>query len=259
MKPKLEVISSEKISKDRLAVLSQNFELEHCSSDFDPKTSNRLVLDAGTMPYVLSNKVDGQFISMSIDFNSNKTLHRLKTINQREPLVKAIRNIEKTQTIFDLTAGLGGDSLVMVNRGFKVVAIEKNSMLWSLLSLAHENWENFGLKERLSFYHGDSLELLRKPELFSRLQIEESLDVVYLDPMFPESKKTALPNKEMQILRSILGHQGDDVEELLELSVKLAKNRVLVKRPIKSPPIKARPDSVFEGKSFRIDMYLTRA
>jgi len=83
-------------------------------------------------------------------------------------------------------------------------------------------------------------------------------DAVYLDPMFPpKRKKSAAVNKEMRLLRELV---GDDLDapDLLEVARGVARERVVVKRPDHAPPLAPYPSMSFLGKLVRYDVYLTR-
>ena len=54
-------------------------------------------------------------------------------------------------------------------------------------------------------------------------------DVVYLDPMYPERRKTAAVKKEMAYFHDLVGAAQDEAE-LLESALNTAKKRIVVKR-----------------------------
>ena len=82
--------------------------------------------------------------------------------------------------------------------------------------------------------------------------------VVYLDPMFPDNKKSAKNKKEMQVLQNLVGHSTDD-QDLLKLARATAVNRVVVKRPVKAPAYaQTEPDFTISGKNIRYDVYSNR-
>jgi 16S rRNA (guanine1516-N2)-methyltransferase len=88
------------------------------------------------------------------------------------------------------------------------------------------------------------------------------LDVIYLDPMFPEARR-ALPTKEMQVLHALLGEGPDaaaeDDRELLAWSLAQPVARVVAKRPRRAPPLPGpEPGHVLEGRSVRFDVYPLR-
>ena len=81
-------------------------------------------------------------------------------------------------------------------------------------------------------------------------------DVVYLDPMYPDDGKTALPAKEMQVIRELTGGDGD-ADALLGPALVCARQRVVVKRPAKAPWLAERKPSLeFKGTQARFDVYL---
>ena len=69
-----------------------------------------------------------------------------------------------------------------------------------------------------------------------------------------EKKKSALPRKEMQIFRSVVGADADSMD-LLKESLRVAKDRVVVKRPIKEAPLMEQVQHRFEGSAIRFDLY----
>jgi 16S rRNA (guanine1516-N2)-methyltransferase len=78
-------------------------------------------------------------------------------------------------------------------------------------------------------------------------------DAVYIDPMFPASRKTA-ERKPMRVLRQLVG-ENIDSGELLALALKVA-HRVVVKRPRKAEPLGGRrPTTVQRGRALRYDLY----
>ena len=81
-----------------------------------------------------------------------------------------------------------------------------------------------------------------------------SSTVLYLDPMFPEKNKTALPRKEMQIFRGWVG-ADEDSAELLKLALQLPVDRIVVKRPLRAEPLLDKVTHSFEGKTVRYDLY----
>ena len=60
----------------------------------------------------------------------------------------------------------------------------------------------------------------------------------------------------MQILQKLLG-QDDDIQELLEVALKIAKKRVVVKRPKGAENISGiKPTYLVESKKTRYDIYI---
>lgn len=156
--------------------------------------------------------------------------------------------------IIDTCAGLGRDAFVLANLGARVRMIERSPLVASLLNdglkRAREDrsiaaW----LDERLQLYQGDAKALL--PELCN----QGAADIIYLDPMYPKREKSALVKKEMRLFRGLLGEDAD-APELLELALKLATRRVVVKRPKGAESLRGpRPDLAMSSKSTRYDIY----
>jgi 16S rRNA G966 N2-methylase RsmD len=159
-------------------------------------------------------------------------------------------------TVYDLTAGLGQDSLLIANAGAKMVhMVERDPIVAALL-------EDALRRLRILSDCGDNDDTRRvATELSKRLSLEindgrrvlenlltagkELPDIVYLDPMFPVRKKSASVKKNMQVLHSLLESQRGVVEadqwaeelELLHAAYQSAKLRVVVKRPINAEPL----------------------
>ena len=101
---------------------------------------------------------------------------------------------------------------------------------------------------RLHFLAGDAQVLL------SQLARDDLPDVIYLDPMFPPRRKSALVKKEMQLLQRLLPAEPAP-EPLLKMSLRLARKKVVVKRPKTAPPLCADPSLMLAGKNTRFDIY----
>ena len=84
------------------------------------------------------------------------------------------------------------------------------------------------------------------------------VDVIYLDPMFPGEGRTALPKRELQLLRELTG-DDDGGAQLLALARTRARRRVVVKRPLHAPALAADVDLCFKGRAVRFDVYLSAA
>ena len=84
-----------------------------------------------------------------------------------------------------------------------------------------------------------------------------SPEVVYLDPMFPRSKKNTLSKKPLNYLQKLLIEENDE-SLMLAMALEIATRRVVVKRGSHSQALGAgNIDFVFKGNSNRFDVYLT--
>ncbi|MDE0842252.1 MAG: class I SAM-dependent methyltransferase, partial [Porticoccaceae bacterium] len=86
-------------------------------------------------------------------------------------------------------------------------------------------------------------------------ELRSQVDIIYLDPMYPESGKSAKVKKEMQAFKILVG-EDLDADELLDLAIGAAIYRVVVKRPRKAKHLgNLAPDFSLSGKSTRYDIY----
>lgn len=155
--------------------------------------------------------------------------------------------------VLDATAGLGIDAFVLAKLGCAVMCLERSPIVAALLQDGLDRFFEAQQSTPLA------LTLVQQDahSYLEHLEHTNAYDVIYLDPMFPEKTKNALSKKEMQIFRALVG-SDEDAPQLLALSLKHAKNRVVVKRPRLAPTLgDSVPDLVFEGKSSRFDVYLT--
>lgn len=157
-------------------------------------------------------------------------------------------------TVFDATAGLGGDAFVLACLGSALSLCERSPVLFCLLEDAlkrassHEPLKEIVTK-RMTLVQGNSSEILQEST--------ESYHTVYMDPMYPHKKKAALNKKEMRIIRNFVGDDHDS-QILLTTALAKAENRVVVKRPKGAPYVMERkPSHEILMKNSRFDVYLT--
>jgi 16S rRNA (guanine1516-N2)-methyltransferase len=193
-----------------------------------------------------------------VDFTSDAlTFRRLQGRGKKEAIAKAVGFKGQTSLrVLDATAGLGRDAFVLANLGCTVDMIERSPVVAALLAdglkrAAQDAELSTWLPERMQLLHGIAVELLATWQ-------GAQPDVVYLDPMFPHRKKTALVKKEMRLFQQLLG-PDEDADRLLEPAIKLALKRVVVKRPAGAPYLaEQKPDIEYTGKANRFDVYLNK-
>ena len=199
-----------------------------------------------------------------VDFVNGKMGFRREHGGGTGQLVARAVGLHKTRTplhVLDATAGLGQDGFVLAGLGCRLTLFERHPVIHALLqdglARAALNVECAHVIARMDLRAGNSLDFLSQADSG---EPEHALaDVIYLDPMFPHQDKAALVKKEMQVFRHLVG-QDDDTSELLQLALKAARYRVVVKRPRKAPAIDgATPTTRVEGKSSRYDIYSLRA
>lgn len=202
---------------------------------------------------------DGK-ISLQADFTS--MLPRLKKSNlEREFLVKASRikgmNAADGQLrAVDATAGFGEDSLLLAAAGYNVELYEYDPVIAALLRDALRRAaksSDDALRDavsRMDLREGDSVSAMR-----AMAGSNEPPDIVLLDPMFPERRKSALVKKKFQLLQQLESPcEGADESELLEAAEAAGPRRIIIKRPLKGPYLAGRrPGYSITGKAVRYD------
>ncbi len=168
----------------------------------------------------------------------------------QSPLVRAFG--KKTDPIFDLTAGLGGDAYRLARAGHRVFSSERDPAIYALLATGwasdcEDGRVDPAIAERLDFSWEEAASVLTR--------IDQANVGVYLDPMYPSPRRTrSLPKRALQVLRQLLG-EAEDAGALVQAARPLAA-RVVVKRPHRALPLL--PDVSFEvsTKLVRFDVYV---
>lgn len=175
---------------------------------------------------------------------------------RNQPLAKAIGlKAGAGPTVLDATAGLGRDALVLASLNCQVHMVERSpaaaALLYDGLQRARQNPQLSALiTERLQLRHDDAQDWLRSES--------PRYDVIYLDPMYPHRRQSALVKKEMRLLRQLV---GDDLDApgLLQIALAHANQRVVVKRPQWAPTLgDSRPNFSIHSDNTRFDVYLVR-
>lgn len=188
-----------------------------------------------------------------VDFSSTiLDFRRRRGGGRKEPLARAAGlKHNRCPVILDATAGLGRDSFILAGLGCRVYLRERSPVVAALLKDGMDR----GLQDKKIRPVIERMELAAG-EARSISTDQPAIEVVYLDPMYPEITQKARVKKEMQFLRAIVG-RDNDTPELLAWALKTAVNRVVVKRPGKAQAIKGPPPSfAIKGGGHRFDVYL---
>lgn len=189
---------------------------------------------------------------MSLRTDLSDMLARIKPANlKRELLVRAarVKDAGEAPLAVDATAGLGQDSLLLAAAGFTVVLYERDPVIAALLAdaldRAAEVPELAGPVGRMHLVEGDSV--------WGLGCLPKAPDVVYLDPMFPERRKSAAVKKKFQLLH-LLERPCTDQDELMRAALAAAPRKIVVKRPLKGPYLAdIKPAYSLSGKAIRYD------
>lgn len=195
-------------------------------------------------------------------------INRLKRAGLKSEMLARACQVDKNPQLLDATAGLGHDSLLMAHLGANIILVERDPILYTLLEYQYQNALQHEFlaptAQRIQLVFADAQHYLQ--QLIAQ---QHYVDVIYLDPMFPQRNqhqhKKAQVKKQMQLLHILL--EQDDVDEqqnpnamdlgdqLLPLAQQVAK-RVIVKRPRLAIYLNQQaPDHQWLGDTCRFDGY----
>ncbi len=191
---------------------------------------------------------------INVDFTAASFAWRQRQSPLSEYVVKAVGGKRALEwSLLDATAGLGQDGFILAHAGCHIQLIEQSKVVHALLqdglirAAASELPALVSACSRIQLHNADS-------KLF--LHNCDEVDVIYLDPMFPERKKSAKVKKNMQVLQLLL-LDGEDPSDLLRAALAKARRRVVVKRPKHAEFLAGqKPALEISGKASRFDIYL---
>lgn len=163
-----------------------------------------------------------------------------KNSKYNQPLFKAIglKRGKPIPSVFDCTAGMMGDALLMYSVLGSIWACERNPTISLLIELTLKQHQ----LNDFHFHHGSCLD-----------QNFNEIDTIYYDPMYEEKNTKSAPKKEMVFFRELIGSDPDREETINRLLS--FKKRLVVKRSVKANPI-LKPHMSFGKKSTIYDVYL---
>lgn len=187
-----------------------------------------------------------------VDFVAGKARHRqLYGGGRSQAIAKAVGLHQRARlTVIDATAGLGQDAFVLAGLGAQVQLLERHPWVYLLLSdgLARAQVAGIDAVSRMT--------LLSPRQTLSDCN---PADVVYLDPMFPETPRKAAVKKPMALFQQLVG-ADQDADDLLAPALAVARLRVVVKRPRSAPALAGQAATyALTGKSNRFDIYALRS
>jgi 16S rRNA (guanine1516-N2)-methyltransferase len=257
----LGLLAATEADADRAAGLAQQLGLPLIGLGADPASCKQvhvLLIVRGSTLY-LQQTGKGVAGPVSVSFGSAGMRHRRRS-GSGELLGRAVGVGKKTPLqILDATAGLGRDAFVLADLGCQVLLCERDPVFVELLragldaaSGEEDNWLT-EVVSRMTLYAGDA-----RGVPADRIP---AVDVIYLDPMFPQRSKSAAVKKEMALFQRLLENTADsqDADTLLRWALQQDSARVVVKRPLRAPVLAAlEPSHCVRGKSVRYDVYVHR-
>ncbi len=192
------------------------------------------------------------FKPLVIDFEQVAVRQRLlRGGRQKEAVARAVMaGLPDGALVFDATAGLGRESMILAHAGAQVLAFERQLPIWCIL---HDGL----LRAARSRYYPFAVPTLHALGTIKDYHSSARPEVIYYDPMFPERAGTAQVKKDMHLFQEVIGADGDN-EEFVRAALGLATKRVVVKRPDYAPPLAYPKISVsysVDGGQCRFDCY----
>lgn len=247
------------VMRENIAVFTAHAELQSAATalaeklhlPFSNQADYLLLL---TPDYLGLKKTDDKSLPLHVSFTSGKMDYRRQQVGlRREALARALGLKKETRPkIIDATAGLARDSFILASLGFEVTLLERSPIVYELV--------NDGIKralldekiapivKRMHLIQTDAVTWLKNTN--------EKLNIIYLDPMFPERKKSALTKMNMRIFHDVVG-DDPDADELFHAALASTAERIVVKRPRLADELgKIKPAFSLEGSSSRFDVYL---
>jgi len=189
------------------------------------------------------------------DFTSRSFVHRLRFGGRRRQALAKAAGFSRGRTpgIVDATAGLGRDAFLLAALGAKVTLIERSPQIHQalcdgLVRAKAGAADIAAIAGRMHLICGDAREIL--PTL--------DADVVVVDPMHPPRRGSALVKQEMRLLREVVGADHDSLE-LMQTALKAARNRVVLKWPLRAKPMGGlkEPSHSICGRTTRYDVFMS--
>ncbi len=204
----------------------------------------------------------------------DKLQRRVVSAGRKSELLLQAAKITADSQVIDATAGFGHDSLILGSTGARVTMLEQQPLM-ALLLLAEQqrmsaspNWQK--LMGRLQIINADALSYFASLDIELAVDDTTAIDVVYLDPMFPEDSyqdtktgKGAKVGKHMQALHQLARPPTLDEERQLLNGAQAVvsrnssgQGRVVIKRPQFAPLLAEQPASEsWHNEAIRFDGY----
>ena len=223
------------------------------------------------------NKLSWLSDGLSVAPEWDKLQRRVVSAGRKSELLLQAAKVTSDSIVIDATAGFGHDSLILASTGAQVIMLEQQPLMALLLLVEQQrmsglaNWQK--LMSRLQIINNDALSYFDSLNNVSAADQSKLIDVVYLDPMFPENSyqdsktgKGAKVGKHMQALHQLaLPPTADEELQLLQSAQAVVhqngrntqvQGRVVVKRPQLAPQLAHQPASEsWHNEAVRFDGY----
>ena len=232
------------LSKENLANFS---ELEFVNEI--PNSNYYFVYDTDGLSFVKDSTYPKE--ALNLDFLTGAVDWRMKRASHEGNIKKALGKSDKQLLIFDSTAGLLTDTLIFLSLGHKVVAVEQSKILYSLVKDAVSRAEK-------KIPELKNLILINDNSINAYKSISKDFDAIYIDPMFPISKKYIKKSGKIESIKKILELENlkEDSQPLIEIFLDTNYKKIIFKRPLKQRNIYSNINYQVFGKTTRFDIFL---
>ena len=217
-------------------------------------TAHNAVFSKEQQQLILHLTLDQKVQRLAFSLDDGEVANRAAKVSKTNELIAKAVGCKPhfRPKVLDATAGMGRDSLILLMLGCRVTMQERNPAIYRLLENAVDRLRtnpkiDQSIFERLELINANSLKVMSD---------EQSYEVIYLDPMFPERKKSALVKKEMRLFKRLAG-EDPDADQLLLSALETSVPRIVVKRPKGANSLaNKKPSHHITGKKFRFDVYM---
>lgn len=265
------------IAKHKLPLTLKTVRVE---GKINQKLKQQLSSQSANAALILENKDKLSLLSdgLCVAPEWDKLQQRVVSAGRKSELLLQAAKITADSYVIDATAGFGHDSLILASTGAQVSMLEQQPVIALLLLVEQQrmsskpNWQN--LMSRLQIINTDAYtffeDFSKEGLLAGSVKNLKTVDVIYLDPMFPEdsyqdkkSGKGAKVGKHMQALHHVARPPTLlEEQQLLKSAQRLVaqhlphSGRVIVKRPQQAPFLaKQTPDESWHNAAVRFDGY----
>ena len=229
--------------------------LKELETELNLIANNTINLDHDSLVFQEANfyfnfKKERALTPLKINIQKGALGWRLARAQHETHLKKAIGKTDRPLRILDATAGLLGDSMIMLALGHSVTAYEQSKILYTML-----NNELNQLSETDSNLL--NFQLINSNVCETKFS-EESFDVIYFDPMYPEDRASSARRSDLKKINSILEIEGlaSEPESTFTYLRNIPSTKLIVKRPLKADAFEGSINYQITGKSVRFDIYL---
>ena len=184
-----------------------------------------------------------------------------------QPLARALgiarlsARLGRRPHLVDATAGLGVDGWQAAALGSRVTMLEREPVVHALLADALERAraaDDARVRDVAARVDLERADASVRLAAMAGLPSAERPELVYLDPMYPATRRRARSKKGIEFLHELVGPARDDGSALLDAALGAATHRVIVKRPSGAPPLAGAPElrpEPIEAPNTRWDRY----